>query len=70
MMTTDELQVYEAMDVASKIMQLQAERLAVPFDDSYKRGFYEGRILELTIGLPEHPDGLEFGCLCDDCRSY
>jgi hypothetical protein len=39
-----------------------------PLDDR-QRAFYEGRMIELTVGMDEHPEWFDYGCLCAECRS-
>ncbi len=34
-----------------------------------QRVFYEGRMLELTVDMDDHPDWFDLGCLCAECRS-
>jgi hypothetical protein len=51
-----------------KLLMLQAEWEKET--NSNARSFLEGRMLELSIGLNEHPEGFEHGCLCDLCCSY
>jgi hypothetical protein len=35
-----------------------------------EKAFIEGRMLEATVDLEEHPEWFGHGCLCALCRSY
>lgn len=36
--------------------------------DAWTRRFFEGRLIEATVGLPDHPKGFEgVPCACDEC---
>ena len=37
--------------------------------DPRQAGFFEGRMLEATIGMEQHPDWYEWGCLCHECQT-
>ena len=39
-------------------------------DDSYQRYFLEGRALEITRDLDDHPEWWEYSCFCQLCQSY
>lgn len=30
----------------------------------------EKRLVDLTAGLPEHPDDWDYPCFCDECKEY
>lgn len=34
-----------------------------------QRAFIAGRMLEVTIGMPNHPEWFKHGCMCDECSS-
>lgn len=38
-------------------------------EDAEKKAFFEGRMIEASIGMPEHPDWFDNACLCDECAS-
>lgn len=59
---------YEQLSQEEKLLYLQKCREAAKED--YKKAFYDGRMIEASIGVPEHPDGFNHGCLCDTCLSY
>ena len=63
------LDEYQAMTVENRLRYL-AELWQNNKGSPYRRGFIEGRMIELTIGLEECPEDFHFGCLCDTCRSY
>jgi hypothetical protein len=58
---------YQKLSQAEKLLELQKEYKAAP---KCRKAFWEGRMLEASIGLEEHPEGFDCGCLCDTCRSY
>lgn len=59
---------YAAMKPLERLMVLRAMRTHETSESSRK--FLEGRMLELTYDLDEHPDNFDCGCLCATCRSY
>lgn len=36
----------------------------------YQRGFFDGRLAEVTSLMESHPDDWDGACLCDECKSY
>lgn len=38
-------------------------------EDDRQRGFFEGRMMEATIGMEEHPEWFQHGCSCNECLS-
>lgn len=64
----NDLVVYSNAPAVDKLMWLQKEWREA--DSKHHRSFLEGRMMELTIGLEQHPEGFEHGCLCDLCCSY
>ena len=52
------------------------ERLSVLHDawnestDLSQRRFFEGRMLEITVDMAEHPEWFDGGCVCALCCSY
>jgi hypothetical protein len=38
-------------------------------DNDEQRNFLSGRMLEATVGMEEHPEWFEHGCLCQECMT-
>lgn len=55
---------------AWKINELQEIKELWQSGDQNQRSFLEGRALEITRGMFEHPEGWDIACYCDTCRSY
>lgn len=67
-----EWRAYLAAAPLERLMILQNEWSVLGNDPKTRqqRTFLEGWMLELTIGMPEHPEWFGHNCLCDLCRSY
>jgi hypothetical protein len=63
-----EFMAYLKMSKAERLMYLQEQ--SAKADTEFARGFWEGRMIEASIGLDEHPEGFNCGCMCNLCRSY
>lgn len=58
---------YLAATPEERLLLLQASWKAANSDR--QRAIFEGRALEASIGVGQHPEGFELGCLCDECCS-
>lgn len=65
----DEMPVgeYAALPAIKKLSVLASE-----WDEAKPthKHYLEGRMLEVTIGMEEHPEWFNHNCLCDLCLSY
>lgn len=78
-MTTEsnEVDLNEATyDLEAYIAASPEERLRLLCDarraskDERHQAFYEGRMMEVTVDMDEHPEWFDYGCLCALCCSY
>jgi hypothetical protein len=62
----------DTQDYADAVPSERLERLLMEYhnakDDRHK-AIVEGRIMELTVTMDEHPEGNNNVCLCADCRT-
>jgi hypothetical protein len=56
---------YETKTAEERLRLLQEHWEAAT--DQEGRAFFEGRMLEATIGLDDHPEWYGHGCLCHEC---
>lgn len=67
-MTEAQEQDYTGLSAEEKLRLLVADwKLA---KDDRQRAFYEGRMMEVTLAMNEHPEWFQFGCACRECCSY
>lgn len=59
-----EINAHKEQRLRELVAELQAAK-----DDAHET-CVEGRMLEVTYGMENHPEWYEWGCLCDECMSY
>lgn len=65
----------ELKEIHEGLLEIQNEmrikvNVATQRDLAYRRGFLEGRAVEITRSMPLHPDWWDYGCLCHECATY
>lgn len=75
--TLDELSIpeYAKLSQLEKLACLtRARELPDPANPDYNvaenQAFLEGRMMEVTISIDEHPEWYEWDCLCGTCLEY